>query len=810
MRRILILTFSIFYLLCDTYATRTTITFKEPLTQDPVINIPTTCPECTAKLVERFANSVTIHYEHPEKYVTQWQSFFPSNTISDVAELCGNEIIDLTEQCDDGNIIDSDACNNNCMLNSELLKSTDSPISVPTTVTLPESKPSSTTVTLPEPEHSQSFTANSFVTPIAKNTVPSIASPIESPTHPLTPLAATPTAVVLISTESANIEPPASPISATPTAVVLISTESANIEPPATPLAATPTTVVLISTETANIEPPATAVVLISTESSNIEPPATPLAATSAAVILISTKSANIDPPAPPLAATPTAVVLISTESANIEPPATPLAATPTAVVLISTESANIEPPATPLAATPTAVVLISTESANIEPPATPLAATPKAVVPVKLIPLPHVNGGSIRRLLQVNQMTITVRIFSDDISTAESVASGINLQNIVGFCNQTSNVSTSCFTAQTPTTSMETADTVLGPVTTELPGFQVISVIYQDSSLSWIIKARYKENVANTITSLYMPKIHAPLTSAINSYSTVETNSFFASKHPCMMSESICCALNYRDYYNVGKFASNITQTLGTCNADMSAKDTKDLFDTSGNSDLIDNFFANFGHSGCSLQRISVNEIDIKLSAIAIHDKFSMRSNIAGGGYTLEFFVGMTYITLLPTNAISTSVSQTRIVLTITNNLMFSISTQQDFTFVKYVTVALQQNNYVDGPYSRKMQTARVGIVLPKTMRQNMQTGLVPMNSIRYAISKSIPAITDTSKWNNPCYSTSGTSAMFDEIFGWKAYYLNSGAQTCALKQDHCLNPTTEYVNNGIDFFDLSEYFVC
>jgi hypothetical protein len=189
------------------------------------------------------------------------------------------------------------------------------------------------------------------------------------------------------------------------------------------------------------------------------------------------------------------------------------------------------------------------------------------------------------------------------------------------------------------------------------------------------------------------MPKISTPS----NSYTSTERNTFFASMHPCVKSDSICCVLNYRDRYTVGPFATNITNTVdgggGICDASIQARDTIGLFDTKGNAALIDNFCQSV--SGCSIQRISSTEIDIVLSAISIHDKFAMRSNIAGG-YTLEFFVGMTYATLLPTNAISTSVSQTRIVLTITNSLMFSIATQQDYTFVKYITLSLQQNKYV------------------------------------------------------------------------------------------------------------------
>jgi cysteine-rich repeat protein len=611
------------------YATRTTITFHDPLAQDPVINIPVACSMCSVKLVERFENRVTVDYEHPLTYVTNWQSFFPNNTVSDVAELCGNQILDISEQCDDGNRIDSDECSNDCMLNPNMRT------------------------------------------------------------------------------------PEAAKITADETVAKITADETV------AKITADETIVKITADET----------------------------------------GAGDEHEVPSEESTADETVAKITADETVAP--NPNRDTTTEIIYDNKTGISI-------------VAKISDAPS----------------IPGNLLPLPHVNVNNRRRLLQIDQITINVRIFSDDISTAETIAANINLENLAGFCNAT--LGSTCVTAQSPTSTIESADTILGTVTTELPGFQVLSVTYQFSSLSWIVKAKYKPNIPNTITSLYLPKINSP----IDQYTTIEKNSYFASMHPCVEGGSICCALNYRDHYNVGIFANNITNNLGTCGSSVQANNTLGLFNPSENSDWIDHFFASI--PGCRIQRIADNEIDIYLSASDIRDRFSMRSDIAGG-YTLDFFVGMTYATLLPTNAISTSISQTRIVLTITNNLMFSIASQQDYTFVKYVTIALQQNKYIDGPYSRKMQSAKVGIVVPKTMRQNMNTGFVPLSSIRFAISKSTPAITDTNKWINPCFSTSGTSAMFDVISGWRELYVNSAAQSCALPQPLCTNPLVETLSNGI-----------
>ena len=113
-----------------------------------------------------------------------------------------------------------------------------------------------------------------------------------------------------------------------------------------------------------------------------------------------------------------------------------------------------------------------------------------------------------------------------------------------------------------------------------------------------------------------------------------------------------------------------------------------------------------------------------------------------------------MNYFTLLPANALSTTASQTQLEIVVTNTLTFSFATQQDYTFVKYITLSLYQNKWVDGIMERLMQFAKVGIVLPTGLTQNMATGLVPLGSIRFAIATSLPPMSDQAQWVNPCYS--------------------------------------------------------
>lgn len=54
------------------------------------------------------------------------------------------------------------------------------------------------------------------------------------------------------------------------------------------------------------------------------------------------------------------------------------------------------------------------------------------------------------------------------------------------------------------------------------------------------------------------------------------------------------------------------------------------------------------------------------------------------------------------------------------------------------------------------------MGFVLPANTRQNMETGLVPVTSVRFAIARSVPDRTNATLWTNPCYSGYGRG-MYD-----------------------------------------------
>jgi hypothetical protein len=320
-----------------------------------------------------------------------------------------------------------------------------------------------------------------------------------------------------------------------------------------------------------------------------------------------------------------------------------------------------------------------------------------------------------------------------------------------------------------------------------------VESVIYDSAKLQWVVSAYYEPNMKDTIALLYISKTGAP------PYPTFVQDTFSVSKNPCTLSSSVCCLNTLAQNYMIGPFSQNITDKIGACGNDIQQTKTNTLFDTSKSSYWINHLMDSYPNS--VVKRLAVDHVNIYINTYDLRDQFSMKNDIVGG-YTMTFFVGMVYLTMLPTNAIVSSASQTKIVVTSTNALTFSFTSEQEYTFVQYVSMSVIQNKWVENMLLvRRPQTVKVSIVLPDSVRQNMKTGLVPLTSIRFAIGQTIPPMQDTVSWINPCISSTLTG-MWDNL-DLRSMYHNASAQDCAQSSNMCSNPMTEILQSGlVDFY--------
>eukprot|EP00961_Rhodomonas_salina_P299804 3939220-Rhodomonas_salina.1 len=101
---------------------------------------------------------------------------------------------------------------------------------------------------------------------------------------------------------------------------------------------------------------------------------------------------------------------------------------------------------------------------------------------------------------------------------------------------------------------------------------------MYNDTAFEWVLRAHYVDNSPNTITSMYLSKAGLP------PYARTVQDTYFVSQHPCMQDSSVCCLLEYSRDYVIGKFAANISDTIGVCDADVRQTASKELFGVGGN----------------------------------------------------------------------------------------------------------------------------------------------------------------------------------------------------------------------------------
>lgn len=404
---------------------------------------------------------------------------------------------------------------------------------------------------------------------------------------------------------------------------------------------------------------------------------------------------------------------------------------------------------------------------------------------------------GGVRRLLATGveiQTTLETNSSLDmqnAVNNIDTDAAASSIQGVFG--NDTVVEMT-----QPPTQQVVTVDQAFGTVSTVLTGFQVDSVVYDNVKWEWIIRARYVDGAPNVITSMFMSKTGAP------PYDQDTINSYFISQQPCMRSSSVCCMTDYRDTYTIGAFATNITNELGTCVGEpIASENTVGLFDSSDakNAYLIDNMLSEYPNS--YVVRINPTTVDVHIYRFDLRDSIAMTSDIVGG-YSMDFLLGMAYYTLLPAPAVSTVISQTRIHATYTDTVAFSTTSQQDYTFLQYITVAVFDTKVIMNIIDEKHpQAVRVGFVIPADMEQNMRTGLVPLTSVRYHIGTSLPSPDSPTAWTNPCHSSSG-SGLWDTTYQGAAnplydMYDSAASQTCALQPDICTNPLQAQIKDRL-----------
>ena len=144
------------------------------------------------------------------------------------------------------------------------------------------------------------------------------------------------------------------------------------------------------------------------------------------------------------------------------------------------------------------------------------------------------------------------------------------------------------------PSSVSDSYDSSGEPIATMASGFKVTGIAYNETDATWVVGVLYTAGVPNVVSSLYISK-----PGTVQPYSTTAQNTYYISQHPCMTSQSVCCMLDYRDRYQLGYFATNITDDVKTCDATISSANTLDLgFNPDGSAHIIDHVFDGYPDS--------------------------------------------------------------------------------------------------------------------------------------------------------------------------------------------------------------------
>lgn len=398
--------------------------------------------------------------------------------------------------------------------------------------------------------------------------------------------------------------------------------------------------------------------------------------------------------------------------------------------------------------------------------------------------------GSAHRGLLTEPQygVHLKVLVFSEDALGMENTTSAVDVNGLTALLADWYDVAVNVLNH--PTNTVEAVDNVYGAVNTVITGFHVEGIVYNMTTLEWLVTVNYVPDSANTITSMYVTKAGDP------PYAQDVLDSYYVAKHPCMTTSSVCCLVDYAAHYYIGDFANNISDTVGSCTGAVASSDTAGLFNTDENERVL--MRALDGLADSYVTRLSPTRLQLHLNRFALRNQIATRESLAGG-YNMQFFVGMSYYTLLPAAAMATVASQSRINVVATDAVTFATTSKIDYTFVEYITLSLFQTAFVrDLLFEHKMQFIKVGFVILDNLRQNMDTGIVPLTSIRFALSPTTPAPLNDPVWVNPCYSANGSGLYDNATSSLRALYTEAGYQQCAYKPAFCVNPVTEILPSG------------
>lgn len=240
----------------------------------------------------------------------------------------------------------------------------------------------------------------------------------------------------------------------------------------------------------------------------------------------------------------------------------------------------------------------------------------------------------------------------------------------------------------------VEPATTTGGPTT----GARVSSVS-RDNDGNWVVEMEYQP-MFNTYIS--------PFLSRAESGADPRTR-FDPTSHPCLQSSSACCLLDYISKYHTGTiFSEWVHRKLYPCTEAIQKTNTNEIF--------IDHEVDDFITGAIPSSGGKTDVVGTTITMTIFHDYMKrfvghtprMDENSPEKIY---FFVGVSFFTILPQNAIATTTAQMNFQISLVNTTEFTVD---EITGMTHVATGVASNgpiheNIIQAPTTRNKTTGSV-----------------------------------------------------------------------------------------------------
>ena len=303
------------------------------------------------------------------------------------------------------------------------------------------------------------------------------------------------------------------------------------------------------------------------------------------------------------------------------------------------------------------------------------------------------------------------------------------------------------------------------------LSGARVSSVTKDMENGDWLIVMNYAVS-SNTFVSTYFSRSDKIAVGQ-------RPNQFEQSSHACSGSFSPCCILKYVDDYHTGlEFRNYMKQKLSIpCAGGFGNMTTLSLFDMAKKDEYTTSALDQV--EGASINKTGDSTLEIRLSRNALRNHIG-RVTKFDNTEVVNFFVGVTFLTMLRTNAIASTNAQINIELNTNEMIEFATVTSQAVSPIRYTQISLEQIKYLENTPSSKYafpQIARLVVVLDPAYREDSTASLIPADSIQWTIDTEMPDIGDERFWTTACSDEGYPESM-------RRLYESTLNQSCATIQ--------------------------